>query len=181
MRLARELLGKVLVRRIGRKEIRAVITETEAYHGLKDKASHAARGKTKRNAPMWGAAGHWYVYFVYGNHWMLNLVTGPEEYPAAILIRGISKIKNQKSKFRRSASQTLIKNKDGVVSGPGRVAKFLKIDGSLSGRPASRKTGLWIEDGGEKIKPSRIKAAARVGVNYAGKEWAGKKWRFKLL
>jgi len=161
VRLARGLIGKVLVRRIGRKEIRAIVTETEAYHGLKDMASHAAKGKTKRNAPMWGAAGYWYVYFVYGNHWMLNMVTGPEEYPAAVLIRGIESEDGKK------------------INGPGRVTKFLKINKGFNGMRADKKTGLWIEEVNIKIKPSRIKATARVGVDYAGEKWAGKKWRFR--
>lgn len=87
-RVARNLLGKVLVRRYRGKTSAYVITEVEAYDGPQDKASHAYRGKTARNAPMFGEAGCWYVYFVYGMYWMLNIVTGPKKYPAAILIRG---------------------------------------------------------------------------------------------
>ncbi|MBI2035602.1 MAG: DNA-3-methyladenine glycosylase [Candidatus Liptonbacteria bacterium] len=87
--VARNLLGKFLVRRIKGKEIAAMITEVEAYDGFKDKASHAHRGKTARNAVMFGEAGVWYVYLTYGMHWMLNVVTGPKDYPAAVLIRGV--------------------------------------------------------------------------------------------
>src|SRR3989344_4993889 len=90
--VARELLGCFLCRRINGKVIRLKITEVEAYDGPRDKASHASRGKTKRNTPMFGKAGQFYVYFTYGIHWMLNIVTGPKDYPAAILIRGVEGI-----------------------------------------------------------------------------------------
>lgn len=96
IKVAKNLLGKFLVRKWpvrqahGKrgKEIAAMITEVEVYDGFKDKASHASRGLTTRNAPMFGPAGHWYIYFTYGMHWMLNIVTGARGYPAAILIRG---------------------------------------------------------------------------------------------
>src|SRR3989344_2477039 len=87
--VARELLGKYLVRKRGKKVEKFIITEVEAYDGFKDKASHASRGKTLRNAPMFGNAGIWYIYFTYGIHYMLNIVTGSKNYPAAILIRGV--------------------------------------------------------------------------------------------
>ncbi|TSC68105.1 MAG: DNA-3-methyladenine glycosylase, partial [Parcubacteria group bacterium Gr01-1014_72] len=75
--VALSLIGCVLVRRRGKRVVRMTITEVEAYDGFKDKASHAHRGETRRNAPMFGEAGSWYVYFTYGMHWMLNIVTGP--------------------------------------------------------------------------------------------------------
>lgn len=133
-----------------------MITEVEAYIGFKDGASHASRGKTKRNAPMFGKPGHWYVYFTYGMHWMLNIVTEREKYPAAVLIRGVQ-----------------------GVYGPGRITKFFRIDESFNRKPASRKTGLWIEDRKAIIKPRRIRRGKRVGVDYAG-IWKHKLWRFYL-
>jgi len=157
LQVAKSLLGKFLIRRRGRKEIALMITEVEAYDGSKDKASHASRGKTERNKVMFGEAGNWYVYFTYGMHWMLNIVTGRKDYPAAILIRGTDKI-----------------------SGPGRITKYLKIDKKFNAKPADKKTGLWIEDRSVKIKPSMIKTAKRIGVAYAG-EWADKPYHFKLL
>ncbi len=152
--VARELLGKFLVRRWRNKEIALMITEVEAYDGPQDKASHASRGRTERNKIMFGEAGRWYVYFTYGTHWMLNIVTGPKGYPAAVLIRGI---------------------KD--VSGPARITRHLKIGKKFNGRPSGKKTGLWIENKGIIISPSQIKRAERIGVDYAGK-WALKKYRF---
>lgn len=154
--VARELIGKYLVRRMDGEEIAAMITETEAYFGERDLASHARHGKTLRNAPMWGEAGVLYVYFCYGAHWMLNVVTGKEGHPAAVLIRGVE-----------------------GASGPGRLTKRLSIDGSLGGMRMGKRAGLWIEDRGATVPRGRIKKTPRVGVAYAG-EYAKKEWRFAL-
>src|SRR4051812_15926963 len=90
--LARSLLGKVLVRTtaVGRHEY--VITEVEAYHTHKDLACHASKGRTKRTEVLYQPGGRWYVYLCYGVHEMLNLVTGPADHPAAILIRGVADV-----------------------------------------------------------------------------------------
>ena len=167
VKIAKSLLGKFLVRkydaptrkRSGQKSLNQafLITEVEAYDGFQDRASHAYRGKTERNKIMFGPAGYWYVYFTYGMHWMLNIVTGSKDYPAAILIRGVN-----------------------GISGPARLTKALHIDKNLNGKIADKKSGLWLEDRGIKIKPSQIKSAPRVGVNYAGPIWSKKKWRFIL-
>lgn len=145
-----------------------MITETEAYDGFYDKASHAHRGKTARNFVMFGPAGHWYVYFTYGMHWMLNIVVGRKDYPAAVLIRAV-----------------------GGINGPARLTKFLKIDKKLNNKPIGRKSGFWIEEGtglsdkrkvknGKKLRGWEIKTAPRVGIRYAGPRWGNKKWRFIL-
>ena len=156
--VARELLGKYLVRQRGLKKTSLMITEVEAYDGLNDKASHASRGKTERNKAMFCEGGRWYVYFTYGMHWMLNIVTGPRDYPAAVLIRGTDK-----------------------VTGPARLTKYLKIDKKFNGVLAAQKSGLWIEDRGCKIKPSEIIKTPRIGVDYSGPAWAKKPWRFYIL
>lgn len=153
--VARDLLGKFLVRRHRDCESAHEITEVEAYDGFGDRGSHAFRGKTARNFPMFGPAGVWYIYFTYGMHWMLNIVTGPKNYPSAVLIRGLRGIK-----------------------GPARLTKKLKIDGKCNNKPARRKTGLWIEDRGIKIESDQIKKGPRVGIDYAGEFWRKKKWRF---
>lgn len=155
---AKKLLGKYLVRHYRGKIIREMIIEVEAYDGLKDKASHASAGLTPRTKIMFGPAGCWYVYFTYGMHWLLNIVTGKEGYPAAVLIRGV----------------------DGI-NGPARVTKFFHIDKKLNGKSASRRTGLWIEDKRVKIKNSEIKKDRRIGVAYAGPIWAKKKYRFSII
>ncbi len=157
IKAAKELLGKYLVRKIGNKTIVAMITEVEVYEGAKDRASHAYQGITERNYPMFGAGGRWYVYLVYGFHWMLNIVTGPRNFPAAILIRAVQ-----------------------FINGPGRLTKFFKIGKKFNNEIANAKTGLWIEDRGIKIKKSNIMASSRVGVDYAGPIWSKKHLRFYL-
>ena len=157
--LARWLIGKHLVRRYddGRVEARMIV-ETEAYDGEHDLACHARAGRTARTEVMYRAGGVWYVYLCYGIHEMLNLVVGPEGWPAAVLIRGVE-----------------------GAAGPGRVTKVLAIDRTLNGRGADNETGgLWIEDRGERVPRSRVKATPRIGVDYAGPVWAGKPWRFVL-
>jgi DNA-3-methyladenine glycosylase len=156
LEVTRDLLGKFLVRRIGQKTIALMILETEAYDGWDDKASHASRGETKRNAPMFAGPGRWYVYFTYGMHWMLNAVTGPKGYPAAVLIRAAGKF-----------------------DGPAKLTKALRITGVQNDKSISRATGLWIEDRGVIIPDSQVKKLPRVGVDYAG-PWAKKLYRFRV-
>jgi len=174
LKVAKNILGKFLVRKYRNKEIAMMITEVEAYDGFQDKASHAHRGKTERNKIMFGEAGRWYVYFTYGMYWMLNVVVGSQDYPAAILIRG----------GLIDVNSNILKNfginKDGEIKGPGRLTKFLKIDKKFNGKIADKKTGLWIEDRGIKIKKSQIVKSKRIGVDYAGKIWANKKYNFSL-
>ena len=155
--VARDLLGKFLVRKKGKKEIAHMITEVEAYDGHKDQGSHAHRGETARNKVMFGEAGVWYVYFVYGMYDMLNVVTSPREYPAAILIRGVE-----------------------GINGPGRLTKKLGITRQLNGKGAVRTSGLWIEDRGVNINKKDITSTPRIGVNYAGPVWSKKPYRFIL-
>ncbi len=155
--VAKNLLGKFLVRRRGKRISAYMITEVEVYDGYRDKASHASRGQTARNAPMFGPAGHWYVYFTYGMHWMLNIVTREKGYPAAVLIRGVS-----------------------PVRGPARLTKKLHIDNKLNGRAATRASGLWIEDRGARVLPRAIKKSPRIGIDHAGEYWARRNLRFYL-
>ena len=155
--VAQKLLGKFLVCRKEKRIIEGMITEVEAYIGSHDKASHASRGKTPRTEVMFGKPGYWYVYLIYGMYHCLNIVTEEEDYPAAILIRGIE-----------------------GVSGPGKVSRHFGIDKTFNAMPANKKTGLWIEDRGININPRRIKRGKRIGVDYAG-AWKDKLWRFLLI
>lgn len=155
--LARWLLGKVLVRTTTQGRSAHVITEVEAYDGEKDLACHASKGRTQRTEIMYQPGGRWYVYLCYGMHEMLNLVTGPAGYPAAVLIRGVA-----------------------TLHGPGRLTKRLGIGRSLNGVVAMRSAGLHLEDHGTVPSRRTIKCGPRIGVNYAGPVWAAKPWRFWL-
>ena len=154
--VAKDLLGKYLVRKIGGKIEKYKIIETEAYEGVKDKASHASRGQTERNTPMFGQSGTIYVYFTYGMHWMLNISCGKKGHPAAVLIRGVED-----------------------CNGPGRVTKKLKIDRKLNGKLLGKKSGLWIKVIGNSEKLKILKTP-RIGINSAGPIWSKKLYRFVL-
>ena len=119
--VARDLIGCYLIRRRGDTLLRNTITETEAYVGPHDLACHASRGQTGRTKTMFGSPGTLYVYLVYGLHWMLNVVTGPIGYPAAVLIRSVE-----------------------TAIGPGRLSKALGITGTLNGLATNKQTGLWF-------------------------------------
>lgn len=155
LKVARELIGKYLVRELDGKIIRQKITETEAYIGPHDLACHSSRGKTERNKIMFCKAGTIYAYFTYGMHWMLNIVTEAEDFPAAVLIRGTENI-----------------------SGPARLTKALQIDKKLNGKKLGKKSGLWIEDG-ESVPSRLIVRTPRIGISYAG-DWVDKPYRFVL-
>jgi DNA-3-methyladenine glycosylase len=150
--VARRLPGTEIVIGDGAKRGRYMITETEAYVGEDDRACHASRGRTKRTEPMYLEGGHLYIYFVYGMHWMLNIVTGAADSPQAVLIRGVRQ-----------------------YSGPGRVTKGLGIDGRFNREDLASSERIWIEDTG--FCPGLI-AGPRVGIDYAGEPWVSKPWRF---
>ncbi len=166
--VARELLGKYLVRKYRGKTISVLITEVEAYDGPHDLASHASRGKTPRTKIMFGPAGRFYVYFTYGIHWLVNVVTGPKDYPAAVLLRA--------GKYYDIKKHEWI-----FLNGPARLTKFLHITGAQNGKVAARKTGLWFEDRHAKIQKKGITARKRIGVDYAGPVWKNKPYRFTLI
>ena len=164
--VARDLLGKYLVRKIGNNVKKYRIVETEAYEGLLDKASHASRGETPRNKPMFGKPGTIYVYFTYGMHWMLNIVCDKVGHPAAVLIRGVED-----------------------CIGPGRLTKKLKINKDLNNKSLGKKSGLWIEEDKhtnirmmrmKRMTTNKILKTPRIGVNYAGPIWSKKLYRFVL-
>lgn len=153
--VARALIGKCLVRELPDGEQRIwPITETEAYIGAHDLACHGRFGETPRTAVMFGPSGVWYVYFIYGMYWMLNVVTNTPGVPAAVLIRAA-----------------------GPANGPGKLTKQLGItraENALAAEPASR---LWIADAGLRVPRKELVRTPRIGVDYAG-EWREKLYRF---
>jgi DNA-3-methyladenine glycosylase len=154
--VAHDLIGCRLHWHDGDRSRSRLITETEAYIGSEDLASHASKGRTKRTEIMFGPAGRFYVYRCYGLHWMLNVVTGPIDYPAAVLIRGLED-----------------------VDGPARLTKMMGIDGSLNGQPAKRSSGVWFSAGRD-APPRKVLRSPRIGVDYAGPVWSAKPYRFRL-
>ncbi len=136
----------------------SMITETEAYLGPHDLACHSSRGRTARTEVMFGPAGRFYVYLIYGLHWMLNIVTGGDGKGAAVLIRGVA-----------------------CASGPARLTAALNIDGSFTGLRAGRATGLWFEDTGMDLHNRKVLRTPRIGVEYAGPIWAQKKLRYVVI
>jgi DNA-3-methyladenine glycosylase len=172
--VARLLLGKKIVRKIGRSELSGMIVETEAYCGQVDSACHAHHGETLRNAVMFGPPGHAYVYFTYGMHYMLNLVTEEESSPCAVLVRAILPLTGQKEmESRRKITGVQLTN------GPAKLCQALEIDKSLNGWDVTRGTKLWLED--YKSIPSKsILATPRIGISYAKKEHRNALWRFVI-
>ncbi len=160
-RVARELLGKVLVHVDGGLRRAARIVETEAYHGPRDLASHARFGRTPRSAIMFGPPGVAYVYLVYGLSHCMNAVTGPEGFPAAVLIRAGEPLENCLHTPR----------------GPGNLCRALAIRRATDNGLDLTGELLFVEPG--PAPKERIVAAPRVNVDYAG-EWASRPWRFLL-
>ena len=150
LEVARDLVGKVLV--CGDKRLR--ISETEAYCGESDTACHAHKGRTKRTEVMYAEAGTIYVYLCYGMHWMLNIVTGEENEPEAVLIRACLE-----------------------ANGPGKLTKALGITGEFNWQHICRQEELYIEDDGFRCE---IATDKRVGIGYASREDQDRLWRFKI-
>ena len=163
LKVAEDLLGKVLVRKLGSHVYRYRIIETEAYCGQDDLACHAHKGKTPRTEIMFGPAGFIYVYLIYGMYHCLNLVTFLPGEGEAVLIRAI---------------EPLFKT-DKRTNGPGKLCRALKIDIELNRRKLSKQTGLWVEDDGFVVKSTDIGTSSRRGVTYA-KHCADYPWRFFL-
>ena len=130
------------------------ITEVEAYRGEEDKACHACKGRTKRTEVMYHRGGKIYVYLIYGMYWMLNIVTGKEGCPQAVLIRGVE-----------------------TISGPGRLGKRLQLDAGFYGEelPSGR---ISIEEDGFVVES--YQTTPRIGIDYA-EEWKEKPWKFVLV
>lgn len=151
--VAEELLGKFLIREYEGHRWVLMITEVEAYDGPDDKASHAYKGRTERTEPMFAHAGTLYVYLVYGMHWMLNIVTGPKDYPAAILVR--------------SALIMLPTGEIEHIDGPAKLTRFLRIGKEFNAQEATEQSGLWFEDRDMAIPREHIIRKKRIGVDYA--------------
>ena len=170
LQVARDLIGARLVRIQDGIKLVGLITETEAYISGKDLACHAKAGLTPRTAVMFGEPGHAYVYFTYGNHWMLNVVTERQGFPAAVLLRAIQPIEGMNVMLeRRNGRDTF---------GPGKLCQAIGITKSENGVDLTKRTdGLWIESG-VKVPNSLVTKGPRVGLNNTPEPWLSKPWRF---
>lgn len=172
--IARDLLGKVLCTHIEGRATAAIITETEAYAGVTDRASHAYGGRrTRRTEPMFGPGGIAYVYLCYGIHHLFNVVTGEAGTPHAILVRAGSPVDGVETMLSRRRKDRADKN---LMAGPGTIAQALGIKTSMTGTDLEGDS-LWIEDRGIVVNDKDIKSGPRVGVDYAGDD-AKRPWRF---
>jgi len=164
LHVARDLLGKFIVRCHRGRQLAAMITEVEAYKGPRDRAAHTYGGRrTPRVEPLYGNGGTVYVYLVYGMHWLLNFSTAGAGTPEGVLIRGILTTDGAQRR---------------LISGPGRVTTYLRVDGRLDHVDTTRSTVMWLEDRGIRVPARRIMTGPRVGIDYAGAYWAARRWRF---
>lgn len=175
VKISRNLLGKVLYTFIGNKVTAGKIVETEAYCGIRDRASHAyPNRKTRRNAIMFEEGGVAYVYLIYGIHYLFNVVTSAKGIPNAVLIRALEPIKGIDIMMER-------RNKTGInriTSGPGSLSLAMGIDMDLYGH-SLQSSKIWIEDTGIVVQSGDIIAAHRIGVDYAAED-ALLPWRFYI-
>ena len=172
--LARDLLGKVLCTCIEGTLTSATITETEAYRGPGDRASHAWNNRrTRRTEPIFAAGGLAYVYLCYGIHHLFNVVTGPAETPHAVLVRAGQPLQG-KEVIRSRRGEGVPERR--LLSGPGSLGKGLGITTDLTGADLQGGT-VWIEERGVSIPDTAVDIGPRVGIDYAGED-AALPWRF---
>ncbi|HUQ66311.1 MAG TPA: DNA-3-methyladenine glycosylase [Flavitalea sp.] len=161
--IARDLLGKIIVTKFGGINTIGRITETEAYNGIHDKASHAYGGRrTNRTEIMYARGGVAYVYLCYGIHYLFNVVTNVADIPHAVLIRAIDPVKGKDEMLTRLNKI----RKEGIIKGPGNASRALGITLAHTGDSLTRKD-FYIADDGYIINPSKIIAGPRIGVAYA--------------
>jgi len=174
VQISRELLGKVLCTDLPGGTTRAIITETEAYAGVGDKASHAYGGRrTKRTEPMFGEGGTAYVYLCYGIHHLFNVVTGSVDTPHAILIRAGKPLQGTATMLERRGKTRVDKS---LLAGPGSLAQAMGITTALTGR-SLLENEVWIENHQLVVAATAIVSGPRVGVDYAGED-AARPYRF---
>ncbi|MDC0064262.1 DNA-3-methyladenine glycosylase [Candidatus Nitrosopelagicus sp.] len=168
--VARQLIGKKLTRKIKNTKLTGIITETEAYRGKDDSASHAATNLTKRNSIMFGPAGMSYVYFTYGMYFMLNVIAKSKKQNAgAVLIRGI---------YPQDGIEIMIKNRgmkdiNNITNGPGKLTIAMNISMKENNLDLTKKSSIYISEG---ITPKKINKLPRIGISKA----VDKKWNFSI-
>ena len=175
--VAREILGCVLVREIGGELLRGRIVEAEAYVGEEDKACHARAGRTPRTDPLYGPPGFAYVYLTYGMHYMLNAVTEPAGWPAAVLIRAVEPLQGieRMARGRGFSARSAVKPQ-AIASGPAKLCQAFGLD-LRQNRSDLLGPAVWIEPG-DPVPDSRVAVSARIGCQTAPAPWDLIPWRF---
>ena len=176
LQVARDLLGKRLVKTEDGKRIGGLIVEAEAYRGEEDQGCHAKAGRTPRTAVMYGAPGHAYVYFTYGQHWMLNTVCEAEGFPAAVLIRAILPTEGIQVISSRRGSQP----RRLWTDGPAKLCQALAIYRNFNAVDlCAPGADLFIEDA-EPVSDLAVTTGPRVGFNNVPEPWLSMPWRFRV-
>lgn len=176
LQVAKELLGARLMRMLDGKRLSGIIIETEAYQGERDLACHARAGKTPRTQIMYGPPGHVYVYFTYGMHWMLNIVTEREDDPAAILIRSLLPVEG----IDIIAKQRVGRPRSEWTNGPAKLCQAFNITSAENGVDICQRGGaIWIERN-LTIPDSYVTNSPRVGLNNVPEPWKSIPWRFRV-
>jgi DNA-3-methyladenine glycosylase len=177
LEVARGLLGQRLVRVDRGRRVGGRIVETEAYIGQEDMGCHAHVGRTARNEVMWGPPGHAYVYFTYGMHWLLNVVTEDEGRPAAVLLRGLLPLEGLPAMRRRRGGAP----EGHLADGPAKLCQALAVDRGFNGHDlCAGQSRLFLERG---RMPAHVVVTVgpRVGLNTVPEPWKSKPWRFRLV
>lgn len=174
LQVARDLIGQRLVRQIGGQRVSGLIVETEAYVGPNDSASHASKGRTSRTEVMFGPPGRTYVYLIYGIHYLLNLVTETQDFPAAVLIRALEPVEGLEA---IQARRPRIKRATGLTNGPGKLSQALDIDSKLHNWDVTLGQKLWLEPAEPPSTPI-IATGPRIGIDYAQPADRAAPWRF---
>lgn len=167
-RVAKELLGKRLIHKIGRTRVGGIIVETEAYVGISDAACHAFGGRrSPKNESLYLEGGHAYIYFIYGMYYCLNVVTKERGCPEAVLIRAIEPSEGLEVMMNLRSRKSQIKRPQDLTNGPGKLCIALKLDRRQDGLPLDS-SELFIEETGLALSDRKIVKAPRIGVDYAG-------------
>ena len=177
-------MGQLLVRlEPDGSRVSGLVVEAEAYVGRDDLGCHASAGRTARNLVMWGAPGHAYVYFTYGMHWMLNLVTEDEHFPAAVLLRAIlpcesqARMRRRRSSWRRRRGASPI-GAPRLADGPAKLCQALGLNGSWNGYDlCGRGAELFIE---RRPAVATVTSGPRVGLNQVPEPWKSIPWGFRV-
>jgi DNA-3-methyladenine glycosylase len=175
--VARELLGQRLVRLDGGRRQAGLITETEAYIGQTDLACHARFGRTPRSEVMFGPAGYAYIYFTYGLHWMLNIVTEAEGFPAAVLLRGLWPEEGEdEMRARRRQPITPLER---LADGPAKLAQALGIDRALNGHDLCARGAVLFVERRPPLPAGAVRRGPRVGLDNTPEPWKSKPWNYR--